>query len=500
MDLTLVRPPYLISDNAISAVSNIIPIGVVELATYIKNRGHSVTVLDAMENNELNPHRIKGHKLFGQTLEEIINSISKDSRIIGISCLFSKDWIIYKELAEKIKKKFPDSLVVLGGEHATADYKYILKNCPSVDYCILGEGEVALDSLLEYLKGNLTKEQMSGISFVDKITNKIIKYETKRITQQENLIWPDWDFINIQKYIDLGAGQEVWGRKTMPILGSRGCPYTCTFCTNEFMWGRRMVYRDPSEIVDKIIEYKKIYKIDHIEFFDWAGIINKNWIFEICTHLIDRNVGITFSFPVGTRAEVINPDIIHLMIRAGLVNILFAPESGSPTMVKTIRKQINLESLLKKIEACNDQGIRSGANFIIGFPNETNKEIFETIRYIFKCLWAGLDDLLLYMFTPYPGSTLHEELVSKNIIIKEGEDYENFLLLNNYNDFIPNSHIPRFRRLSLYVLVRFIVIVYYGLSLLMRPKRYWNSFRNIWKKKPCGFVEVFIAKKVYGNN
>ena len=117
--------------------------------------------------------------------------------------------------------------------------------------------------------------------------------------------------------------------RTMPILGTRGCPYQCTFCSNPMMWTTRYTMRNPVKVVDEMEWLVKQFKINSVDFMDLTAIVKKNWILDFCRELSIRKLNVTWNLPTGTRSEALDDETLKAIFEAGCTFLSYAPESGS---------------------------------------------------------------------------------------------------------------------------------------------------------------------------
>ena len=184
------------------------------------------------------------------------------------------------EYIEKIKKKYPKIIIVAGGEHSSAIPEYILRDCPSINYVIKGEGEFSMLEFSYNLFNEKSVGDIPGICFIDEKNKFIDNGLSKRIEHIDTLPRPAWHLLKPENYFNDNFAFGLFGGRNMPILATRGCPFQCTFCSSPSMWTTRYVMRDPKEIVDEIEWLMKEYKANDFEFFDLTAIIKKSWIFR----------------------------------------------------------------------------------------------------------------------------------------------------------------------------------------------------------------------------
>lgn len=494
MNVVLIRPPYVIPIRSVRGNRGVPSLGLAYLASAIKADNHNVLCIDAFaeDMDNLIPVYNSNYLVNGLSIENIIKKIPIDTNIIGISCMFSNEWIYTSKLIKKIKLSFPNIFLVLGGEHATADYQYILKNYPEVNCCILGEGEQKIRSLIMGLEKGITDlSQIEGITFLDNCNNEIkstiISYRIKSLSEIHP---PDWTSIPLHNFLNRGMGMSIIGKRTIPMLLSRGCPYRCTFCSSENMWSTRWTPRDIDTVIDEIKTYIKTYQINHIDFYDLTAIVNKSWTISFCKKLIQENLNITWSLPSGTRSEALDKEVLYLLKASGCTKITYAPESGSLRMSKAIKKNVDLNKMLRSMKYAVDQGMIVKANMIFGFPDEKLTDIFLNFIFIFKMARIGIHDVPCFGFTPYPGSPLFDRLV-KEKKIKRDENYYQFLANLVYtspfdrvswSDNMPDFMMPIFSLGGM--------AFFYFFQFLFRPMRFISFIEHVYHNTPQTMLEV----------
>src|SRR5690606_26627969 len=131
--------------------------------------------------------------------------------------------------------------------------------------------------------------------------------------------------------------------RSMQVLGTRGCPYQCTFCSAPQMWTTRYVAREPEDVVEEIRGYVEEFGVENVNFVDLTAATNRRWTLGFCDALDRSGLDITWQLPVGTRVEAIDREVLQRLWDTGCRNITFAPESGSPRLLDVMNKRIKLE-------------------------------------------------------------------------------------------------------------------------------------------------------------
>ena len=195
----------------------------------------------------------------------------------------------------------------------------------------------------------------------------------------------------------------------MPILTSRGCPYPCKFCIVPELNNRKWRYRTAKNIVDEIEYFKNNYSVNEFHVEDLNPTVNDKRTREICNEIINRKLKIHWKICAGTKIESIkNEETIDLMQKSGCRYISISPESGSKNVMKSINKPFNLKHANRIIKRMNDKNIFSQACFVLGYIDETKKDLIETRKLIFNLTKNGVDEIAIFIITPIPGSEIFD--------------------------------------------------------------------------------------------
>jgi radical SAM superfamily enzyme YgiQ (UPF0313 family) len=496
--ITLCKPFAVLSKNSYSSPVTL-PLGLAYVGGVLNKSGYKVKIIDA--TGEQVPIKIRRSKdnaynLQGLTSEEIIEKINPNTFIFGISLMFSQDWVIHRNLINKIKEKHPNLIIIAGGEHPTAIPEYVLKDCPSIDYIIRGEGEFSMLEFSYNLFNNKSVRNISGLCFIDKEKNTFINNgSSKRIEHIDKLPRPAWHLLNPENYFNEYFTSGLSRGRNMPILATRGCPYQCTFCSSPTMWTTRYIMRDTKDLVDEIEWLNKEYKANDFDFFDLTAIIKKSWIMEFCNELKSRNINnITWQLPTGTRTEVLDEEVMQAIYESGCRAITFSPESGSKKSLKMIKKRVKLDRVINSVKTAVKIGHTTRINFVIGFPHETILDCLKTIIFgIYSTFIFGVSDINIAIFTPYPGSELFEKLKTRKKF-KIDDTYFKKLIVqfdvtkgDSYCEHVSGRMLVFLRILGF--LLSYITIY------LSRPVRIFKLIKNLFQKE--FFANNLLEQRIY---
>ena len=491
--ITLIRPANVLPSNSHQGQQGVPPLGMAYIAGALKAAAFQTVCIDGTGESLGLYHHIEGNFLaHGLRNEDIVKKISTATKVIGISCMFANEWFYTQDLVEKIRQQFPKAVIVLGGEFATADYKFLLTTYKSIDYVVHGEGEESFVELCQNLQSGGKTAHLSGVSFLDKTGEVQFHAKRARIKNIDEIAWPDWSGIPLENYLSLGYGHDTLQKRSIPMLASRGCPYRCSFCTSPQMWTQKWIARDQDRLLDEIRFNLSTYKINHIEFYDLTTIINREWIISFCQKMIASNLNLSWSLPSGTRSEVLDDEVLMLLKQSGCSKLTLAPESGSEETLKKIRKKVKPKNMLKVIKRASKMGITTKLNIIYGFPEQTLKNIFETVQFIVRAALDGANDVACFAFVPYPGTELFNDLI-KNEKIKVDSSYPKFLSnLVNTKATGTISWSEHISNLQLNACIILSMGLFYAISFTIRPIRFARLVDRLMRGKPFTMLEMLL--------
>lgn len=477
------------------------PLGLAYLAAVVREQGHEVAVVDSVGEApeqflECVDHRFLSH---GLSALEVAALIAEDTEVIGVSCMFSHEWPLTRDLIEILHERCPDALVVVGGEHATALPDLVLRDAPAVGVVVVGEGEETFADVVRARRDPAAVAALPGVVTRGDGADAalVIGPERARLRAVDDIPEPAWDLLPIEAYLELGHGFGVHRGRSMPILATRGCPYQCTFCSSPFMWTTRWVPRTPALVLDEIEKYLEVHRAQNIDFYDLTAIVRRSWIIEFCELILERGLEFTWQLPSGTRSEAIDDEVVALLRRAGCRNMSYAPESGSPEVLERIKKKVDLTRMKRSMRGAVRAGINCKANIIMGFPGETHRNVRQTLRFCAEVAFLGLHDLAVTPFSPYPGTELFDQVRAEGKVPELDDDY--FYSLAAYSDL--TSAVSYSEHISDKALGRYTwlgMATFYAVSYLCRPWRVVSVVRHVlWSETQESRLEMTLRDHLH---
>lgn len=475
--VTLLRPPSVIGRWALT-LNVTPPLSLAYVAGALAAAGHEPRIVDGV--GEAVARIWAGYHpdvlVNGLTVAQLVERVDPRSGLIGISCMFSTEWPVVRELIAALGRRFPGVPIVCGGEHPTAAPEFSLEEAPALTACVLGEGEETAVALAVAVDEGSPWVGIAGLAL--RTVDGVVRTTPRpRIRAVDDIPLPRWDLTPIETYLAGGHSFGVDRGRTMPILASRGCPYSCTFCSSPAMWTTRWVARSPSLVADEIEGYVRALGAEAVDFYDLTAIVRRDWIIAFCNELLRRELPITWQLPSGTRSEAIDGEVATLLARSGCRNVSYAPESGSPRILRAIDKRVDLPRMEASMAAAVDAGLNVKANVMVGFPGEDLDHARETLDFIVRMALLGVHDVSVWTFSPYPGSRLFDELRAAGRLGPLDDAY--FAALLSYSDLAGAvSWSEHMSSRTLRALRLFGMASFYAVSFARRPGRLAALVRN----------------------
>lgn len=325
---------------------------------------------------------------------------------------------------QRLKKEGFSTPTIVGGIHATIDPKDVLKE-DCVDYVCVGEGEAALVELCEALRDRKDTTNISNI-WTEK-NEKILKTPIRPPADLETIPFQDWSMFD-QRRVYKPMGGKI--RRTGCFELNRGCPYSCTYCCNEF-WNKLYNHRNYRErsvkrFIEEVKYMQEKHNLEYVYISAESFLSTKRERFlEFVKEWKEK---IKLPFWAETRPESVTEEKAKLLEEAGCVSISIGLESGSPKVRKMLNRHMTDEQIINAFKAFEKTKIRVGANNIIGVPDETREEVFKTIELNRK---VPTDNIMIHVFNPYRGTQIYGVCVKKSYISSNtlGKDYRSDTLL-----------------------------------------------------------------------
>jgi len=368
----------------------------------------------------------------GEDILQIIGS--KEYHVVGISGLITT-YGFQKWLIPELKRINPDVPIISGGGLATCSSDLLFERTP-LDIAVIGEGEVTMLQACRALENGSDLHRVAGIRFRDgaSITTTARR---KNIPDLDTIPFPAWDLLPMEIYLRNPIWGDVAGNssgfrkgvrvfRSMNIISSRGCPFSCNYCYHLF--GRSSYrFRSAQNVVEEVEALVDLYGTDFIGFVDDNMMASEKRLLEFCDLLERKNFPITWG--CHGRVTSAKPHILRRMAEVGCVWIGYGIESGSQEILNAMNKKATVAQAKEAIRNTRKAGIYPNTTFIFGYPGESVRTIQETIDFKKEmAIECGS-----FFATPYPGTPLCQK--AKERI---GDEEEFIRSLGNATEFTIN--------------------------------------------------------------
>lgn len=377
------------------------PLGLGYIARVLHDIGVAVEVLDAHAERHSPQDTLAALK-------------KKEFDLVGITAL-STQYGFVKWIADEIRAYRPSAKIIVGGQLAHYNPRTVIENS-AVDVCVIGEGEITIQDII-YNLDDLSG--VAGIAYRDQNGQYRRNQDRPRISNVEAIPFPYWNVFKLDHYFTTGFyGSRA--RRAINVLSSRGCPYSCTFCSLSFP---NVTYRAVDNVIEEIKTLKENYGVDGIMFADELFIIDKKRVYEFCEKI--KPIGVSWGGQ--GRANIVNDDerLLRTMKESGAAYVGFGLESATSEILTKMQKKATVQQNINCIKTARKVGLHVVAQYMFGFPGETLETIkagvdfFKEVNY---CPPVGLNaPCHISLTTPLPGSQLYEDSKKSGIIADEDE-------------------------------------------------------------------------------
>lgn len=387
--------------------------GLVYIATECEAAGFNVGILDA-ENLALSPEHAA----------KIVNE--SNPRWVGINILTPTYYLARRILANL----HPEIPIIAGAAHAKALPEKVLRDSlvgNRIKLIALEDGEYIVRGVLK----NIDPQDMEGIAYLDHTGEFICKpYDHKGKWIPKNL--DSLNFAN-RKFLS-GDPFESQGKVETNIVGSRGCPFNCSFCTGArrtLLFGIRR--RTPENIIKELMMLRN-QGINAVRFIDDLFLIDREYIEKFSKMMVESCLNKDFVWDATGRANILTKlenSALELMALSGCREIAMGIESASQRVLDLMKKNITPTMVRQSIAKLARVGILVKGYFILGYPSETKKEMESTVNFMHELRKLARKESggskhnekghfrgSMFEFRPYPGTLIYDYLTGKKPWLK----------------------------------------------------------------------------------
>ncbi len=440
--ILLISPPYA---RLLGLGNCRFPLSFGSMGTILSMNGHAVAIYDADFDKDL----------IGKS-DTYEHSFTSQSRIN--EALQNREHYVWKEIEQKVREfqpqvvgittmtnKFPMAIrvaeiaksldtgiqVVIGGHHSSIfGQKLVLDR--NIDFAVIGEGEMTFLELINRM-GDRNPDYSPVNGLVYKRGTQVIVNEPRRLLANLDVLpIADRDLMLNEGFVTENN-----------IMTSRGCPFNCSYCGAQVIWGRKVRRRSVPNVIREIDYLFKRGSSRTVNFWDDSFTSDRKYTREM-TEELKKFDGLQFSCI--TRLDLVEQESLVQLKEAGCSMILFGIESGNDDILKRIDKKMTRELIKRKTGMVDATGIPWLGFFIMGYPGETRGNILETLAFM-KELNPSYAEINI--FNPLPGTKIWNVLEQQGKVSSD-MDFSRFSQASTEN-FFTNGSMTReeFRELAL---------------------------------------------------
>ncbi len=412
MRVCLINPPRI--QPKAWGKPNVFPPIVLASVAAVLEKNHTASIIDAPTEGWQNLAELDETKFrVGLNAQTIADRAKKWGTQVAVMEVPFSGWSKTAfEVVDALKAADPSIMVVLMGQHPTARPEACLFDA-AVDFVVIGEPEQTISELVDALGRD--KRDFYGINGLGFRENGKAVLTAKRafISDLDALPFPARHLLPMHLYNEAVKENPLRGEISKPwtiVTTTRGCPYSCRFCTVCILWGRTWRARSPKNVVDELEHVIKEFGVKQVDFYDENMTLDRARMAKICDQIVERGLRFEWFTPNGVRADTLDEALLRIMKQAGCKKIRVAPESGVQRVVnEVIGKNLDLKAVERAVVLCKKVGIKVGCFFVLGMIGETKAEIEETIKFAYKLRSLGADSLIFSIAMPLYGTELYEQ-------------------------------------------------------------------------------------------
>lgn len=372
------------------------PLGTLYAAALLRSAGLSVALFDTMLGDPA--------KEFQAALEEhrprIVAVFEDNFNFLTKMCLTRMREVAFQILESSQRA---GAMVLVNGSDAsdhTLDYLQRGFRC-----VLLGEAEwTLLEAVQHLLKGEeAALDHIAGLAYLQEETGELVRTERRALMRDlDHLPFPSRDLVDMKQY--RSAWKSAHGYFSLNIVASRGCPYRCNWCAKP-IYGDSFSVRSARSVAEEMRQLKYDLGAEHLWFADDIFGLRPKWVRELATEVERLDAAIPFKMQ--TRVDLMSPDTVSALRRAGCAEVWMGAESGSQKILDAMDKGTRVEQIAKARKNLRDEGIRACYFLQFGYPGETWQDIQNTIKLVRD---TRPDDIGVSVSYPLPGTKFFEHV------------------------------------------------------------------------------------------
>lgn len=370
----------------------------------------------------------------------------EDAVCLGVTVLTGgpiKDALQVTKAIKKTKTNLP---IVWGGWHTSMFPEQTLKDEECIDVTVQGQGEETFKEIVDAFASNSELSNIKGICYKN-ANGEIIKNAPRIITKMDEFSDVNYDLIDVEKYF------EKKGKRQLDYISSTGCFFRCSFCADPFVYNRKWTGISPEIMVNKLEKLYAKYKFTDLNLQDETYFTYRDRVIEISEKLIEKDLKFTWAATMrADQGSRMSFEDFEICAKSGLRRLLIGVESGSQEMMDWLKKDIKIEQVFSCAAICKKLNISVQFPFIVGFPEETDKSVEETVKVALQLnkMHKSFQTPVFY-FKPYPGTTITDNEVKKGYKLPQTlHEWSTFDFVGSIGPWVSKEKYTFFEKFKFY--------------------------------------------------
>lgn len=391
MRIVLVNVPHPAIGSRIPR-EQLTPLGLLCVGGPLIDDGHDVSLIDG----EFGP-------MAHETIVREVEARTPDLVLFGHSGSSSAQPII-SAVAALVRKVLPACCIIYGGVHPTYFWRDILRDDPSVDIIVRGEGEETMLALARALRDGQSISHIPGLAF--RCDGRPFATQPAQAIRDLDQYRIGWELVDLRRY-------SYWGNKRAVVIQfSRGCPHLCTYCGQRGFW-TKWRHRDPVKLASEMAWLHRVHGVEVFNFADEnPSAARKPWK-AFLEALIAENIKVTLVGSTRAGDIVRDADILHLYRKAGFERFLMGMEQTDSTTLALIRKGATEATDRKAIQLLRQHGILAMMTWVSGFAEQTHADMWTGLRQIIS---YDPDQIQTLQATPHRWTPYYRQSLDRVVI------------------------------------------------------------------------------------
>ena len=366
-------------------------LGLGYLASALRSRGHLVQIVD-----------------FEVDFDQILAVVRRyDPVVVGFSLIFQFYVRRFAELARYLRDNGVTCHFTIGGHFPSLSFQHTLELIPELDSVVRFEGEMTLIELVDLVGAGKEWSGIHGIAY-SRDGQHAANPLRPLVHDLDELPYPERSY----------KPSAVLGRKVMPILASRGCARTCSFCSIHVFYrsapGKVVRTRKPAEVVR---EMRHLYDEQDIRVFLFqdddfplVGRVWQRWTRSLLDELRRQGLADKVIWKINCRADAVDPELFREMKACGLYFVYMGLESGSEESLVTLNKEITVAENMRAVRILKEIGLTYEFGFMLFDPSTTFESVRDNLKFLRAISGDGTSSAGFCRMLPYDGTPIKDEL------------------------------------------------------------------------------------------